>query len=623
MCRKQGRRLLLVIDGLDEYSAQDQRQTPLDTWLPNSKTLPAGVALLVSSRANIPIPLDPTHPLRNHITPIAPSESARETQRLAQGELDHARTGGPHARYWIGACLAACGGPISVADLALWLSRRGGRPVLTGELRMWIEQWYHRSITIDHTQIDRTRDHVSYSHKTLLRQAVQVAFANDLPALHQELHAWADEHAAAGWPAHTPEYLLTGYPLLLTALGDTDRLIALALDTRRQTALAAATGADAAALDEIRTAMQMLDESQTLDPVRMSLLAIRRHQTSAHALAIPVTLPAVFAAVGQPDRALALARSMGKPVLQAQPWPGLPTPSLPPTPNGRLISPAGHSPLPIADLVQAEALPEITHAIAVTDPDQATHIADQALVLARSMADPMLQVEALTQIARAIATTDPDRALALANSITDPMQKAWALNATEQVIDNPGLARLRADRDGPRGIKEERHNAELLSALVARDPDWETQLTDRANDDRDGPRGMKEEWQDAELVRALADADPERACTFADRITDRALQAWALARIAYAFADTNPERAAYIAQLAARTADRITNPAQQVQALAEIAHAFASIDPDRATRIVQRAWVLDTWFLPPAWTTYGELRANLDELAALLAVREL
>ena len=584
MCRKQGRRLLLVIDGLDEYSAQDQRQTPLDTWLPNSKTLPAGVALLVSSRANIPIPLDPTHPLRNHITPIAPSESARETQRLAQGELDHARTGGPHARYWIGACLAACGGPISVADLALWLSRRGGRPVLTGELRMWIEQWYHRSITIDHTQIDRTRDHVSYSHKTLLRQAVQVAFANDLPALHQELHAWADEHAAAGWPAHTPEYLLTGYPLLLTALGDTDRLIALALDTRRQTALAAATGADAAALDEIRTAMQMLDESQTLDPVRMSLLAIRRDQLSAQSLAIPVTLPAVFAAVGQPDRALALARSMGKPVLQAQPWPGLPTPSLPPTPNGRLISPAGHSPLPIADLVQAEALPEITHAI---------------------------------------ATTDPDRALALANSITDPMQKAWALNATEQVIDNPGLARLRADRDGPRGIKEERHNAELLSALVARDPDWETQLTDRANDDRDGPRGMKEEWQDAELVRALADADPERACTFADRITDRALQAWALARIAYAFADTNPERAAYIAQLAARTADRITNPAQQVQALAEIAHAFASIDPDRATRIVQRAWVLDTWFLPPAWTTYGELRANLDELAALLAVREL
>ncbi len=222
--RQQSRTLLIVIDGLDEYDPFDALHTPLDLWLPDAQTLPPGAKLLVSSRAGAPVALDRRNPLWEPAATrwLAPADAAAAIRGEAARELEDATTracGDTHRRHVIGAGLAACGGQITLADLAAWLARRGD-PVLPGELRNRISLWYHRTIQV--TTRGRV-DRLAFSHQTLLDQAVGDTFAADLPALRSELHDWAEECAQAGWPADTPEYLLTGYRgILRSAVGSHD-----------------------------------------------------------------------------------------------------------------------------------------------------------------------------------------------------------------------------------------------------------------------------------------------------------------------------------------------------------------------------------------------------------------
>jgi hypothetical protein len=72
------------------------------------------------------------------------------------------------------------------------------------------------------------------------------------------LHAWAAEYRAQQWPAGTPEYLLRGYFRLLIATSGSAELLACATDIHRQDRLLGLTGGDAAALSELRSAIDLL-----------------------------------------------------------------------------------------------------------------------------------------------------------------------------------------------------------------------------------------------------------------------------------------------------------------------------------------------------------------------------
>ena len=76
-CRQRGRRLLVIIDGLDE----DQTAEPglrVAHWLPDTNTLPDNAWLLVASRASIPVPLPGSAPLTAGIHELAVSVAASE-----------------------------------------------------------------------------------------------------------------------------------------------------------------------------------------------------------------------------------------------------------------------------------------------------------------------------------------------------------------------------------------------------------------------------------------------------------------------------------------------------------------------------------------------------------------
>ena len=314
---EQQRRLVLIVDGIDEYAPLALEPRNLDQWLPDQKTLPDGAALIVSSRQGIPVRLADTHPLWTAIDTITASQAAAAIRKEALDELAHASTrstGDPLLRFRIGACLAACGGQITETDLTTWLSR-SGEPVLPGDLKNCLALWYRH--TIRTTLADDTPT-LAFAHQTLSDLATHDTFAAALPALRNELHTWADEFAEAGWPTSAPSYFYIIYPQLLAGLQDTERLVTLALDPNRRSTLFVLTGAHAAALDEIRAAMYALD-SQGLDPVRMSLLAITRDDLAKRAAMIPWNLPALYAAGGDYTRALELARGNPDPWFQAAP----------------------------------------------------------------------------------------------------------------------------------------------------------------------------------------------------------------------------------------------------------------------------------------------------------------
>ena len=301
-----GRRLLLVVDGLDEYSQEETR--PLRAWLPDAANLPAGVSVLVASRAGIPISLPDGHPLCSYVDEVAPSAAATELRALAAKELHDAVKAEPELRYEILACLAACGGGISTEGLQMWLARRGHR-VLVGYLGAQITRWYHRTVRVAEDPDGLTGDTLAFSHDTL-RETAEEIFDKSIAQLRDELHAWAEECRGKSWPADTPLHLLTVYPRLLTQIRDTARLTALALDALRHDRMFTVTGGDAAALDEIRAAQALLLAVNDLDLLSMSLLARHRDHLAIRNWNTPPHLPGLWAALGHPNRALAIARAI-------------------------------------------------------------------------------------------------------------------------------------------------------------------------------------------------------------------------------------------------------------------------------------------------------------------------
>jgi hypothetical protein len=151
-------------------------------------------------------------------------------------------------------------------------------------------------------------------------QAAAARFLGDarLAGYRQHLHTWADSYRQRDWPGETPEYLLRGYYRLLHAAKDIPRILACATDQVRHDRMLDVTGGDTAALTEIADAQDLILSLDEPDLLAMVHLAIRRSSIAERNTKIPTGLPAVWAMVGHPTRAEALARAITDPYRQAQ-----------------------------------------------------------------------------------------------------------------------------------------------------------------------------------------------------------------------------------------------------------------------------------------------------------------
>jgi hypothetical protein len=375
-----GGRLILLVDGLDEDRGvtTGPHARSIAGLLPG--TPPTGMRVIVAGRPNPPIPDDVPdwHPLRDPgiIRPLSASPHAADLRRLSHAELKRLLIGSATKQDLLG-LLTAAGGGLSGDDLRQ----------LTDTSLVEIEELLHtvtgRTFIRGVGRWTRERSPQVYllGHEELQAAAVHYIGEDRLTGYRDRIHTWADTYrnpyqGRPAWPADTPEYLLTGYPRMLATSGETDRLVALAIDPARHDRMLDLSGGDAAALTEITTTQDLILAGPEPDLEAMLRLCIRRTNLAGRNRHTPANLPAVWAALGQPARAEALARSITYP----------------------------HT--------QAKALAAVAGAIATAgDPDRARQLADRAETVARSITNPHWQAQVLTAVAAAIATAgDPEQA---------------------------------------------------------------------------------------------------------------------------------------------------------------------------------------------------------------------
>ena len=361
-CYERGQRLVLVVDGLDE----DRGVTigpdahSIAALLPARP--PADMRVIVAGRPNPPVPSDVPdgHPLRDAgiAFTLAPSPVARVIQNDMERELKRLLHGSPAEQDLLGLVVTA-GGGLSGPDLA----ELTGRPVR--EIEEHLRTVSGRTFTpqVAHWQPSITPEVYVLAHEELQNTATDYLGDTRLDGYRHRLHTWAEDYRRQGWPAGTPEYLLRGYYRLLHATGDQPRMLAYATDQVRHNRMLDITGGDAAALTEIAIAQDTVLAKPDPDLHAMARLAIHRDHLTERSSNIPTNLPAVWAMLGHPSRAEALARSIIDPYQQAQ------------------------------------ALAALAKAVTATgDLNRARGLADQAEALARSIASLNRQAWALVAL---------------------------------------------------------------------------------------------------------------------------------------------------------------------------------------------------------------------------------
>ena len=209
---------------------------------------------------------------------------------------------------------------------------------------------------------------VRLGHEELQAAATASLGLARLKEYRKRLHDWAEDYRCRGWPAGTPEYLLRGYFRLLQDAADIPGLLACAADRLRHDRLLDITGGDAAALTEITDVQDLLLRSKEPDLSALARLNVHRSIIAERNTHVPVSLPAVWAAIGHPERAEALARAITGPDQQAQ---------------------------VLAELARAAA--------AAGDPDRARALTEEAVAAARAITDPDRRARVLAELARAAA----------------------------------------------------------------------------------------------------------------------------------------------------------------------------------------------------------------------------
>ncbi|MFY1686712.1 trypsin-like peptidase domain-containing protein [Plantactinospora sp. WMMB782] len=584
-CAAAGRRLVLVVDGLDEDrgSVPGSGLASIASLLP--KFVEDGLRVVVSSRPSPEIPSDvpADHPLRScarRMLEVSPY--ATETARLAQRELDELLNGGQTHRDVIG-LVAASGGGLSLPELEELCDQP--RYVIEGML----SGVFGRTIAarLDHTTLEPKRAFL-FAHETLRTKALDRIGPQRLGGYRDRIHRWAERYQSLGWPPETPPYLLRGYPRLVHETADWPRLLALAVDPDRHDRMLDLTGGDAAALAEIKTAQDLTLAQSRLDLTAMARLAMRREDLLARNADLPVQLPALWAALGQPARAEALAYGIDQ-----------------------------------ADR-QVEALSELAVTLAGQgDLDRAAALTDAVQTIAETIADPRQQELATAHAARAFAAVgDATRAAAALRTVGDPDLRAGTAVELATVWYAGGRP---AEADGCADIASattgQIASGDRRALMLCRLAHARAQGGDRSGvvDAIDQAGVAAGRIADPDLrVQALAQLGRAAALT-GDRQRARALVVDAESA-ARSNALSSPPRLTEMAVEAADTdyawteaiLESLTDPADQVRARLAVSRAVAAAHPTRARELLERAGGIAErrpWLVP--WEVLGDLALAL------------
>jgi hypothetical protein len=553
--REHGQRLILVVDGLDEdrsvVSGADAYS--IAALLPTRP--PSGLRIITASRPHPPLPSDvpDDHPLRDPgVVRVLGRSSWAEVVRVdMQRELKRLMYGTPSEQSILGLIVAA-GGGLSGPDLAELSSLEVDE----------VEETLHT--VVGRTFISHTSNYQPSTappvyilgHEELQISAQQFLGERRLSVYRQKLHTWAERYRQLGWPPDTPEYLLRGYYRMLYATGDISAIFANATDRARHDRMFDVTGGDNAGLAEIMEAQDAILELDEPDLLAMTQLAMHRTSISERNAGIPISLPAVWAALGNSNRALALAHAISH--------------------RERRV----------------RALIAVANAVAIGqgDLDHARAIAQQAQEMVADIADPGVQAQVLALLVETLALAgDLSSPETLIHGLTDSYVKEKALTNLVKILASTGHL-VRASTLS-RTITRSYFRAEASCAIIetmAREgnlAEAETLLRGMTTSSHAHARAL------TALVRHRASSNAKSAAAMAREIPDPYFRAGGLAAVAEAVlraGDLHEGR--LLVQRAEAEARRVVDPDSRARALAAVAEAVVRAgDLHEGRLLAQRA----------------------------------
>ncbi|MFL6122299.1 trypsin-like peptidase domain-containing protein [Actinophytocola sp.] len=652
------RRLLLVVDGLDEdTSTADGAARPSIAALLPARP-PAEVRVLVASRPHPGLPDDVPgdHPLRT-VGPVALTGSryARDIEWLAKSELSRALHGSTFQQHVLG-LITASGGGLTRADIEHLTDRAPYEldPLFNGRLGRTLVTRAPSSLVRRHRPDHAPAKVYLFGHETL-REIAEAQYGARLASFRDRLHEWAGEQQALRWPVNTSVYLLRGYTRMLAATADLPRLVALATDRARHTRMLDVTGGDGLALAEIATATDLA--ATRADFPALLLLAVARDDVAERNVHIPPELPALWVTLDRPTRAMSLANGITDPEFRMD------------------------AVVKMAEAAYSRGGPDSKRfvaklerqAVGVPDPelrDHATALLAVAATRAGRRKHPARLLAAISdprnrraaEARCATLTGDHDRAEALIAEIDDPWRRVHLLTELMDAVGGDRARRLAASaEDAVHEVSQPWFRGVPLSDLAG--------AVARAGDPGGGERLRDAIWDPQRqavaligLVRAAATAGDHdrtrRLLAIAEQVADEVAEedaragtgdfvrsAWtptdaAVSVIeAHAAADDFDHAEAGIDQLteanardgalvgltaataaagevdrAQRLADAIRSPAAHALATVVVAAAVADRDRARAHALADRAESRARQIVDP-----GRLAALLTTLAAVLA----
>ncbi|MCR6488150.1 hypothetical protein M8542_35515 [Amycolatopsis sp. OK19-0408] len=307
VCADRGRRLILVVDGLDEdRGAGDERGAKsIAELLPRR---PAhGLRVIVSGRPNpgIPAAVRDDHPLRDPaiVRELAPSPAASAAKYAMKLDLERllADDAG-EAKDVLGLLVAARSG----------LSRRDLEELGGTHVSEVLNSVKSRAFSRRHARWrpETAPEVYLLGHQGLFAEAAEKLGEQAVRAYGEQITKWAESYRAKGWPPETPQFLLHGYPRLLQEAGQLDRVVECVTDLPRQRRLIEVAGGEEAAQAEIAEVHAAFCASPEPDVMSLVKLTMHRDDLSDRNARTPERLPALWARMGDFDRAEALARSI-------------------------------------------------------------------------------------------------------------------------------------------------------------------------------------------------------------------------------------------------------------------------------------------------------------------------
>ncbi|MET8800005.1 hypothetical protein ABZV91_26870 [Nocardia sp. NPDC004568] len=455
VCREQNQRLVLVLDGLDEDRGVTVGPDAHSIAATLPARLPGSMRVILAGRPNPPLPDDvlDNHPLRDPaiVRRLARSPYAKMIEADAKRELERLLAS-DLGRDLLGLVVAA-GAGLTVPDLS----------ELTGQDAPEIERQLSTvcgrtfSARPSRWQSSERPPQWLLAHDLLQKRAENRLGQPRIEKYRQQIHRWAADYRHRRWPEHTPMYLLRGYFRLLTAQKDRASILACATDYARHDRLLAVSGGDAAAFDEIAVAWQQVFEQESPELADLLRLAIIRDRLTERNGYPVVALPAAWAALGNLERAEALAHSI-------------------PALSGRLAA--------LTNLIKSAADTRDTY--------RAQRLINQVEATARSISEPSLRARAMADLVVAVLHAgELDRAEAIAESIGEPSERVRAeaefVRAAIDLGDHDRARRIVRHAEETVDLLDTaeasaRATTNLLAAVAENDPDCARWLVEKGRE---------------------------------------------------------------------------------------------------------------------------------------------